>query len=43
MGRVVDGLAYRIDRVKAIGNGQVPAVAATAFRILSEGLPKEAD
>lgn len=38
MGRVVDGLAYRIDRVKAIGNGQVPAVAATAFRILSEVL-----
>jgi len=27
-----------VDRLKAIGNGQVPAVAATAFRILSEGL-----
>jgi len=24
-----------VDRIKAIGNGQVPAVAATAFRILS--------
>jgi hypothetical protein len=28
----------RVDRLKAIGNGQVPAVAATAFRLLSEGL-----
>lgn len=31
-----DGLAYRVDRFKAIGNGQVPAVAATAFRLLME-------
>ncbi len=30
----VDGLAHRVDRLKAIGNGQVPAVAATAWRIL---------
>jgi hypothetical protein len=27
-------VANRVDRLKAIGNGQVPAVAATAFRIL---------
>ena len=36
VGRVVDGLAARVDRVKALGNGQVPAVAATAFRLLLE-------
>jgi len=38
VGRVAHGVAHRVDRLKAIGNGQVPAVAATAFRILSEGL-----
>jgi hypothetical protein len=27
-------LASRVDRLKAIGNGQVPSVAATAWRIL---------
>lgn len=32
------GVANRVDRVKAIGNGQVPVVAATAFRILSKGI-----
>lgn len=29
--RVDDGMAFRVDRLKAIGNGQVPAVAASAF------------
>lgn len=29
--RVDDGVAARVDRLKAIGNGQVPAVAANAF------------
>jgi hypothetical protein len=29
-------VAARMDRLKAIGNGQVPIVAATAWRILSE-------
>ena len=38
LGRVVDELAHRVDRLKAIGNGQVPAVAATAFNILSKGI-----
>ena len=38
VGRVVDGVAARVDRLKAIGNGQVPLVAATAFRILREQL-----
>lgn len=31
VGRVAHGVAYRVDRLKAIGNGQVPRVAATAF------------
>lgn len=30
-----DGLAGRVDRYTAIGNGQIPIVAATALRILS--------
>ena len=34
VGRVVDGLASRMDRIKAIGNGQVPLCAATAWRVL---------
>ena len=38
VGRVVNGLASRVDRLKAIGNGQVPLCAATAWRILSESL-----
>jgi len=35
MGRVANGVANRVDRIKALGNGQVPRVAATAFTILS--------
>lgn len=34
VGRVAHGVAARVDRIKAIGNGQVPRVAATAFRVL---------
>ena len=34
LGRVANGVACRVDRLKAIGNGQVPAVAATAWKIL---------
>jgi len=37
-GGMSDGVAHRHDRLKAIGNGQVPLVAATAWRILSGGL-----
>jgi hypothetical protein len=29
-------VASRVDRLKAIGNGQVPIVAALAWRILSK-------
>lgn len=38
VGRVADGVASRVDRLKAIGNGQVPLVAATAFSILHNKL-----
>ena len=34
VGRVVNVVAARMERLKAIGNGQVPAVAATAWRLL---------
>ena len=37
MGRVADGVAARIHRLRAIGNGQVPAVAALAWRALTGG------
>jgi DNA (cytosine-5)-methyltransferase 1 len=38
MGRVADGVAARVDKLKAIGNGQVPLCAATAWRLLKERL-----
>lgn len=31
---MADGVANRVDRLRAVGNGQVPRVAATAFRLL---------
>ena len=34
VGRVAHGMASRMDRLRSLGNGQVPAVAALAFRIL---------
>jgi len=36
VGRVAHGVAARVDRLRCIGNGQVPAVAALAWRILSQ-------
>lgn len=41
VGRVADGVAHRVDRLKAIGNGQVPLVAATAFETLKNILLHE--
>jgi DNA (cytosine-5)-methyltransferase 1 len=35
VGRVVDGVAHRMDRLRATGNGQVPAVLELAWRMLS--------
>lgn len=36
VGRVAHGVAHRVDRLKAIGNGQVPQVAALAWTLLSQ-------
>ena len=36
VGRVAHGLAARVDRLRCIGNGQVPAVAALAWKTLIE-------
>jgi DNA (cytosine-5)-methyltransferase 1 len=38
VGRVANGVASRVERLKAIGNGQVPICAATAWRLLKERL-----
>ena len=38
VGRVANGVAARVDRLKAIGNGQVPLCAATAYKLLKERL-----
>jgi hypothetical protein len=38
VGRVANGVAARVDRLKAIGNGQVPLCAATAWQILSKDI-----
>lgn len=41
VGRVVDGMAARVERLHALGNGQVPAVAAAAFKVLARRLISE--
>ena len=38
VGRVANGVAARMDRIKALGNGQVSQVAAVAWRLLNERL-----
>jgi len=38
VGRVADGMAARVDRLKAIGNGQVPLCAATAWKTLIKNI-----
>lgn len=41
--RMVDGVADRVDRLKAVGNAQVPLVAATAFVRLADALRERWD
>jgi hypothetical protein len=36
-----DGVAFGMDRLKAIGNGQVPIVAATAWKQLRKAMYEE--
>mgnify|MGYP003627132438 CR=1 FL=1 len=36
VGRVAHGVASRVDRLRSIGNGQVPLTAATAWRLLMD-------
>tara|TARA_R110000824_G_scaffold324556_2_gene511504 strand:- start:512 stop:1318 length:807 start_codon:yes stop_codon:yes gene_type:complete len=38
LGRVANGVARRMDRLRTIGNGQVPIVAATMFKTLIDRL-----
>jgi DNA (cytosine-5)-methyltransferase 1 len=38
LGRVANGVAARVDRLKAIGNGQVSRVASIAWKLLMERL-----
>lgn len=40
VGRVVDGVAHGVDRLKALGNGQVPAVAKMAWQLIG-GMNKQ--
>jgi DNA (cytosine-5)-methyltransferase 1 len=42
VGRMAHGVASRVDRLRCLGNGQVPACAALAFKILSSRLSKMA-
>lgn len=38
LGRVANGVAYRVDRLKAIGNGQVPGVVREVWEILTKNI-----
>jgi len=38
VGRVAYGMAHGLDRIRALGNGQVPIVAATAWQMMGDNL-----
>ena len=40
VGRISNGVEYRVDRLKAIGNGQVPQAMKLAWDILSDGVAR---
>jgi len=39
--RVPDGVACRMDRLKAVGNGQIPAMVVKAWEVLTTAIVKE--
>jgi len=41
VGRVVNGAAFRVDRLRLLGNGVVPDTAAKAWIVLNDQLAKE--
>jgi DNA (cytosine-5)-methyltransferase 1 len=41
VGRVAHGVASRVDQLRCLGNGQVPAVAALAWRMLNSMMPRD--
>jgi DNA (cytosine-5)-methyltransferase 1 len=38
VGRVANGVAHRVDRLRCLGNGQVPAVVRFAWETLTNGI-----
>ncbi len=41
LGRLANGIPNRVERLRAIGNGQVPAVAASAWKLLATNIATE--
>jgi len=41
VGRMVDELPYRLHRLKALGNAQVPLCAAVAWKLLYERINEQ--